>query len=130
MAIKSLEDLVKIREDHKNKVNLRMQGEYTGDQIEVLVGMATCGISSGARETINTFFEEVRKENLEHVKVVPVGCIGYCHSEPIVQVNMPNQKPVLYGNVKKDKVHEIVQQHIKAGKPVENLVLQVDFERA
>lgn len=130
MAIKSLEELAKTREDHKNIVNLRLQGEYTGDQIEILVGMATCGISSGARDTINTFSEEISKENLANVKVVPVGCIGYCHSEPIVQVNMPNHKPVLYGNVKKEKVHEIVEKHIKAGTPVESLVLKFDFNRA
>lgn len=130
MAIKSLEDLAKIREDHKNIVNLRLQEEYSGDQIEILVGMATCGISSGARDTINAFTEEICKENLANVKIVPVGCIGYCHSEPIVQVNMPNQKPVLYGNVKKEKVHEIIEKHIKTGTPIESLALKFDFNRA
>lgn len=130
MKVKSLEELKKIREQSIDKVNLREHGETKEDKIEILVGMATCGISSGARETLNEFVQEVKNEKLDNVKVVPVGCIGYCHSEPTVQVNISGEKPVLYGNVKEKKVHEIVEKHIKGGKPVENLVLHVDFERA
>lgn len=128
MTIKSLDELKKIREEHQKKIALRERGE--GDETEILVGMATCGISSGARETLAAFLDEITNAKLDNVKVVSVGCIGYCHSEPTVQVNIPGQLPVLYGNVKKDKVHEIMEQHIKGGKPVENLILHVDFERA
>lgn len=127
--IKSLDDLKKIREEHKSKINLRQHSERGVDTIEVLVGMATCGITAGARETLNAFLEEISKQELNNVKVVTVGCIGYCHSEPTVQVNIPEKEPVLYGNVKKDKVHEIVEKHIKGGQQVENLVLHVDFKR-
>lgn len=129
MSIKSLEELKKIREDSLDKINLRKSGESKGDQIEILVGMATCGIASGARETLNEFVSEVGQEKI-NAKVVPVGCIGYCHSEPTVEVHIPGKKPVMYGNVKQGKVHEIIEQHIKGGKPVEALKLDVDFERA
>lgn len=130
MTIKSLEELKKIREQSKNKVNLRDSDEIKGDKIEVLVGMGTCGISAGARETLNTFIKELANEKMENVKVVTVGCIGYCHSEPTVQVNIPGQKPVLYGKVNKDKVNKIIQDHIKGGEIVNDLVLKVDFNRA
>lgn len=130
MQIKSLDELTKIREEHKNRVSLRHSNPGGGDKIEILVGMATCGITAGARETLNAFAEEIGRLGLDNVKVVSVGCIGYCHSEPTVQVDVPGQKPVLYGNVKKEKVHQIVEQHIQGGKPVEDLVLTVDFERA
>lgn len=131
MKVKSLEELKKIREESIERVNLREHGETSEDRIEILVGMATCGISSGARETLNALVEEIKKEKLDNVKVIPVGCIGYCHSEPTVQVNIAGKKPVLYGNVKGAKrVHQIVEKHIKGGEPVEDLVLHVDFERA
>ncbi|MDK2918614.1 MAG: NADP-reducing hydrogenase subunit HndB [Candidatus Petromonas sp.] len=129
MKIKSLEELRKIREESLDKVNLREHGETAGKEIEILVGMATCGISSGARETLNEFVDEIAKEKIDNVKVIPVGCIGYCHSEPTVQINVPGKKPVFYGNVKKNRVREIVEKHIKGGKIVESLVLHVDFER-
>ncbi len=130
MKIKTIEELKKIREEHYEKVNLREEGDSITDKIEVMIGMATCGISSGARETLNAFVDEIQKEKLNHVKVVPVGCIGYCHSEPTVQVNKPGEKPVLYGNVKPDKVHSIIEKHIKGGEPIKDLVLEMNFERA
>ena len=130
MSIKSMDELRKIREEHKNKVSLRQTGDNSEEKIEILIGMATCGISSGARETLNAFIEEINNQGLENIKVITVGCIGYCHSEPTVQVNMPGQKPVLYGNVKKDKVPGIINSHIKGGQPLDELVLKVDFERA
>lgn len=130
MTIKSLDELKRIREEHADRVKLRDRGEAGEDRIEILIGMATCGISSGARDTLKEFIEELAREKLDNVKVVPVGCIGYCHSEPTVQVNIAGQKPVLYGNVKKDKVHQIVEKHLKGGEPVKGLMLNVDFERA
>ncbi|KXG74093.1 (2Fe-2S) ferredoxin domain-containing protein [Thermotalea metallivorans] len=130
MKIKSLEELRKIRQESLEKIKLREHGETVENRIEILVGMATCGISSGARETLNAFVDEIAKEKLDNVKVIPVGCIGYCHAEPTVQVNMPGKKPVFYGNVKKNRVHEILEKHIKGGEPVESLILPVDFERA
>ena len=130
MKIESLAELKKICQEYRNIVDLRQNGENTTDKIEILVGMATCGISSGAKETFIAFIEELGKRGLSNVSVVSVGCVGYCHSEPTVQVNIPGQKPVLYGNVKKDKVHDIVEKHIKGGSPLEDLVLKVDFARA
>jgi NADP-reducing hydrogenase subunit HndB len=130
MKIQSPDDLMKIRDEHRNIVSLRQNEENSGDKIEVLVGMATCGISSGAKETYDTFKEELDKQGLFDVNVITVGCVGCCHSEPTVQVNIPGQKPVLYGNVKKDTVHDIVEKHIKGKKPLEELALKINFERA
>ncbi len=130
MTIKSLDELKRIREEHASKVSLRDHGESSEDRVEILIGMATCGISSGARDTLKEFVEELAEKKLANVKVVPVGCIGYCHSEPTVQVNIPGKKPVLYGNVKKDKVHQIIEKHLQGGEPVESLILKMDFERA
>jgi Ferredoxin len=127
--IKSLEELKKIRNEYQDRVSLRQNNGSTGDEIEILIGMATCGISSGARETLNAFAEETAVQGVKNVRIITVGCLGYCHSEPTVQVNMPGQEPVLYGNVKKERVREIVESHIKNGNPVRNLILRVDFER-
>ncbi|HOJ77069.1 MAG TPA: NADH-quinone oxidoreductase subunit NuoF [Bacillota bacterium] len=70
--------------------------------------MATCGIAAGAGETIVAINKEIERQKLKQVKVVPVGCIGYCHAEPLVQVNIPGQSPVLYGNVKVEQGRELV----------------------
>lgn len=129
MPIKSLDELKKIRDKNQKSVNLRESGE--GDnKIELLVGMATCGIASGARETLNALIEEIDKQNLENIKVVQVGCMGYCHSEPTVQVNVPGQDPILYGPIKKDRVKELIDKHIKNHEILEDVVINKNFDKA
>lgn len=130
MKIKSLDELIKLREDSIKKVNLRETGENAGDTIELLVGMATCGIAAGARETLHALMDTVKQKGLENVKLVQVGCLGFCHSEPTVQLNMPGQEPILYGNVDKDIAKKIVEDHIMNGKMVDNHILIKSFDKA
>ena len=130
MKIKSLDELIKLREDSIKKVNLRETGENAGDTIELMVGMATCGIAAGARETLQALMEAIQSNNLENVKLVQVGCLGFCHSEPTVQLNMPNQEPILYGNVDKETAEKIVKEHILNGKMVDNHILIKSFDKA
>jgi NADP-reducing hydrogenase subunit HndB len=93
------------------------------------VGLSTCGIASGARETLNALVEEVNNNNLMDVKVIQVGCIALCHSEPIIQVNRPNEKPVVYGKIDPSKGREIIKEHIINGKVLDQYVIDVDFVR-
>ena len=53
--MKSLAELAAIRDKMKDKVAIR---EGSG-AIRVVVGMATCGIASGARPVLNTLVKEV-----------------------------------------------------------------------
>ncbi|KUG04230.1 nad-reducing hydrogenase subunit hoxf [hydrocarbon metagenome] len=122
MKICSLDDLGKIRND-QSSLNLRMNGGSIEDKIEILVGLATCGISSGARETQLAFEHEIKQQNINNISVVPVGCIGNCYSEPTVQINVPGQFPVIYGRVHEKDVPEIIEKHVKGGTPVERLAL-------
>lgn len=130
MKIKSLDELIKLREDSIKKVNLRETGENAGDTIELMVGMATCGIAAGARETLQALMEVIQEKGLSNVKLVQVGCLGFCHSEPTVQLNMPNQEPILYGNVDKKVAVKIVEDHIMNGKMVDNHILIKSFDKA
>ncbi len=110
VSVKSLEELRKLREEAKGKLTMRKDGE--GDYIELMVGMATCGIAAGARTTLSTLLDEIQNKNIENVKIVQVGCLGYCHSEPIVQINEPGKEPVIYGNVDEKRAREIINKHI------------------
>lgn len=130
MAIKSLDELKKIRESQQSKVNLRESGTQVDDTVEVMIGLATCGIAAGARETLNAMMDEINTQGLKNVKIVRVGCMGYCHSEPVVQVNAPGMEPVLYGNVDEAKGREIVRQHIVGKNLLEDSVLIKSFTKA
>ncbi len=130
MPIKSLDELKKIREEQIKKVKLRESGDSEDQTIEILVGMATCGIAAGSREVLNELVSIVTAESIDHVKVVQVGCMGYCHSEPTVQVNMPGKEPIIYGNVDRKTAKDIVEKYIKQGIILDDHVLIKTFNSA
>lgn len=106
--MKSLEELKKLREEAIKNVEMRNSEK----DIRVVVGMATCGISAGARPVLSTFVEEVAKRNLSNIQVVQTGCIGMCTYEPIVEVYAPGKEKVTYIHVNPDKVKRIVSEHL------------------
>lgn len=131
MAIKSLEELKALRASLQNKVNLREKGEVADDlTIEVLVGMGTCGIAAGARDTFNKFLEIINEKELNEVKVISVGCIGFCHAEPTVQINIPGKEPVIYGKITEAKVADVVDKVIVKRELLEEDYLIKSFNKA
>ena len=130
MGIKSLEDLKKIREDSLKKVNLRETGKDGENITELMVGMATCGIAAGARVTLAALLDEITKSNVENIRVVQVGCLGYCHSEPIVQVNQPGKEPVLYGHVDDKKARDIINKHVLKNELLDDSIIINTFQKA
>lgn len=113
--MKSLAELAAIKEKMQNKVVMR---EGSGD-IRVVVGMATCGIAAGARPVLNAFVEAVNEENLsQKVTVTQTGCIGICQYEPVVEVFEAGKEKVTYVKMNAEKAKEVVEKHLKGGKPI------------
>ena len=117
--MKSLAELQKIKERMKDKVVLR---EGSGD-IRVVVGMATCGIASGARPVLNALAEAVAEKKLDKVAVTQTGCIGLCQYEPIVEVYEPGKEKVTYVKMTPDKALEVVNRHLNGGSPIKEYTL-------
>lgn len=112
--MKSLDELKKIREESLKNMEMRNSDK----EIRVVVGMATCGISAGARPVLSALVEEVAKRNLVNVQVVQTGCIGMCTYEPIVEVYAPDKEKVTYIHVDPEKAKRIVAEHIVNGMAV------------
>ncbi|MDD2396784.1 MAG: (2Fe-2S) ferredoxin domain-containing protein [Tissierellia bacterium] len=106
--MKSLEELKKLRDESIKNVEMR----NTDKDVRVVVGMATCGISAGARPVLSTFVEEVAKRNLNNVSVVQTGCIGMCTYEPIVEIYSPGKEKVTYIHIDSEKAKRIVSEHL------------------
>ena len=118
--MKSLEELKAIRDKMKGSVILR---EENGDNIRVVVGMATCGIAAGARPVLAAFTEEVAKRGLQNVMVTQTGCIGICQYEPVVEVFEPDGSKTTYVKMTPEKVARIVTEHLVNGKAVEEYTI-------
>ncbi len=113
--MKTLAELQAIREQMKNKMNIREESE-AGTRI--VVGMATCGIAAGARPVLTTLSEEVAKRELKDVLVTQTGCIGVCRFEPIVEVYEPGKEKVTYVHMTPEKARRIINDHIVNGQVV------------
>lgn len=116
--MKSLEDLKRIREEAAKKMTIRDKK----DGYRIVVGMATCGITAGARPVLNALAEEVANRDLRNVTVGQVGCMGECALEPIVEVYDPSGTRSTYCHVKASDAKKIIEQHILGGEPVKELL--------
>lgn len=84
----------------------------------VVVGMATCGISAGAKPVLDKLIEETKAKGLDNIKILPTGCIGMCIYEPIVEVFEPGKDKVTYIHMDPERVSKVVTQHLEKGRPV------------
>ncbi|MBR3415559.1 MAG: (2Fe-2S) ferredoxin domain-containing protein [Clostridia bacterium] len=114
--MKSIEELMAIKEKMQNKVSLR---NSAGDDIRVVVGMATCGIAAGARPVLNAFVEGVSEAGLsDRVMVTQTGCIGICQYEPVVEIYEKDKEKVTYVKMNAEKAKEVIERHLKGGEPI------------
>lgn len=118
--MKSLEELKAIRERMQGQVGLRSEN---ATQTRVVVGMATCGIASGARPVLTTLANAVQEKGLTNVAVTQTGCIGLCQYEPIVEVMEPGKDKITYIKMTAEKALEVVDQHLIGGKVVTKYTL-------
>ena len=115
--MKSIAEIKAIREKMQSQIILRENSEE--GETRLVVGMATCGISAGARPVFNTLVDEVAKRNLSKVKVTRAGCLGMCKLEPIVEVYLPgSEDKITYVKMDAEKAIKIVNDTIVNGKVV------------
>jgi NADP-reducing hydrogenase subunit HndB len=94
----SIDDFKKLREDSRRDIAVRLK---TGTKI--IVGMGTCGIAAGARDT--------------------VGCIGMCASEPLVDIEQAEGTRITYGPVKPEMIPRLIEEHLINGRVVQEWVV-------
>jgi NADP-reducing hydrogenase subunit HndB len=119
--IKSLADLKKLQSEVQSKIKLRENSESPENLVQIKVSMATCGIASGAKDTMNYFIEELDHQSIDAV-VSQTGCMGYCYAEPTIELTIPGKQPVVYGFVNKTKALEIIEKHIKLNEMVDGII--------
>jgi len=124
--IKSLADLKKIRDEQQTGLQTREKGEVAEDLVQIKVAMATCGIASGAKETMEFMTEALEKRGVDAI-VTQVGCMGYCYAEPTIEVTLPDSEPLVFGGVNRDKADEIIEKYIKGGELVDGII-PVNYE--
>jgi NADP-reducing hydrogenase subunit HndB len=118
-AIKSLEDLKRVREEALEKRKVKT----TEGTIQVTVAMGTCGIAAGARDTMKAILDHIESNNVSGVIVTQTGCIGKCDYEPIVAVVVGEEPKVTYGRINPERARKIMQEHVAGGKVLTDWVI-------
>lgn len=118
MAKMTLEQLRKLREEKKGEMVRR---DVEGKNIQVIVGMGTCGIAAGAKAAFDEIVKAVDDNGLTaQVMIRQTGCMGLCHVEPTVEVVMPGMPATIYGKVDAATAREIIVKHVVGKTLIEN----------
>lgn len=118
MAKMTLEQLRKLREEKRQDLARR---EVEGKEMQIIVGMGTCGIAAGAKQTFDEIVKALGEYGLASSVIVrQTGCMGLCHVEPTVEVVVPGMPTVIYGKMTSDTAKELVHKHLVEKKLLEN----------
>jgi NADP-reducing hydrogenase subunit HndB len=107
--------MVKLNKDTLKKYHEEKKSEFNkrfSDQITILVGMGSCGIAAGSKETMQVICDQKEKLGLENIKILPTGCMGSCYVEPTVEVIIPGMPDILYGKVNAQTALKIMEEHV------------------
>ncbi len=99
MKIRTKDDLEKIREKGLKALYPK--------KTKVSVGMATCGLSTGAGKVYEAIQKLVEKERLP-IQVNQTGCIGFCQKEPVVDIFEPGKPRIFYQEVTSEKATRFI----------------------
>ncbi|MBM4458508.1 MAG: (2Fe-2S) ferredoxin domain-containing protein [Chloroflexi bacterium] len=110
--LQSVEELAHVSNAARNAL-----AAQRGTSTTIYVGMGTCGIAAGARDTLRAITAELARLQIE-ADVEGVGCIGICVKEPLVDIQQAGQPRISYGNVTLEMATRIIEEHLVKGQPV------------
>jgi NADH:ubiquinone oxidoreductase subunit F (NADH-binding)/(2Fe-2S) ferredoxin len=91
------------------------------NKTKISVGMATCGLSTGAGKVFEAIQKEVETSKVP-VQLSQTGCIGFCQKEPVVDFFEPGKPRIFYQGVTPERSVEVVHQWLD-NQVVEDLLL-------
>ena len=95
----------------KKRLKRIEQIKHGRNGIKVSVGMGSCGLAVGAKEVYEAIKEETERRNLG-ITVEPVGCMGLCYAEPMVEIRKDGLPHAIYGKVKPEDAAEILDKYL------------------
>ena len=118
--ITSPEDLATLRRQSRKAMNIRTPDK----EIQVTVHMGTCGLAAGAREVATELAEALLESAVENVSLKESGCVGLCDKEPMITVTERSGRQYRYGKLDRQKVIEVVQEHLINGEPLVDYIVR------
>jgi NADH-quinone oxidoreductase subunit F len=96
------------------------QAQQSAD-LFITVGMGTCGLAAGAQETLAAAQHELARRGLS-ARISPVGCVGMCSYEPMVEIQAAGRPRLNYGAVSAEHMAEVFAHYLDS-QPLREAVL-------
>jgi NADH:ubiquinone oxidoreductase subunit F (NADH-binding)/NAD-dependent dihydropyrimidine dehydrogenase PreA subunit/(2Fe-2S) ferredoxin len=94
----------------------------------IAVGLSSCGLAAGAQSVFEALKEESERRRVD-CRIVPVGCLGFCGAEPLVDISIPGKGRTIYGPVKAESAADMIES-ISAGRfPASQALGRIDAVR-
>jgi len=97
------------------------------ERVKLKVGLGTCGVAAGARETYQALVAQVKEKGLD-VEVSRTACIGFCQREPLIDVQMPGKARVLYGDMTAQNALALLEAVSEGRLPAEHAIARADAD--
>jgi len=97
-------------ENDLNEIGAAGMATLYPNKLKILIGSASCGLAAGAKAVEEAAIETVTKLKLD-AAVSRTGCIGYCQSEPLVDLILPNGPRISYHNVTPAKMRKLLETY-------------------
>jgi NADP-reducing hydrogenase subunit HndC len=117
---KRLEDLHRLKADGIRSI-------YPDQRIKIAVGMATCGLATGAQEVYDEAKSMIESNGLE-ITLTQTGCVGFCQKEPLVDVLILGMPRVLYKEMNAAKMREVIPLLLSGKHKNEYLLCKLEEE--
>ena len=119
MRVKTRSDLEELRADGLSTLH--------PPRPRINVGMATCGLATGAGEVFKALQERAAEHDLD-LMLVPTGCIGYCQQEPLVDATLPGRGRVLYAQMTPKLAYHLIDSLVEGDFPQEGALAIIERE--
>ena len=119
--IRNLKDLEAVRAKAQAQVDLRAGQK----DLRITVHMGTCGIAAGGRDVLAALLEGLGDAGAEKASVQQAGCAGLCDQEPMISITDVAGSVFRYGRLDRNKVRQIIDQHVVRGQPVREFLLDL-----
>jgi len=98
-------------------------------RLRISVGMATCGLATGAADVYDALRDEAAARGLD-LTLVATGCIGYCQQEPLVDVRVPDRGRVLYARMDPERARALIAALAAGELPAERALAVISEDQA
>jgi len=91
----------------------------------VTVGLGSCGIAAGAKNTYEKISALKTAGKLNFI-LRKTSCVGMCYREPLVEIT-DDTGTYLYGEVDTDRAAEVIEKHINRHEPIKDYVVYTNL---